>query len=181
VQTTFAKMQTVIAEGHPYTAHERLKVEHPCKSTTIQSESYAKVVYMNWPPERIHLLAVLLLFSILTACQSSPTPSFLKLPGQIALVSKQESHIFNIAIKTTHANGDNFTRLTDDGQTTALAWSPDSQHIAFVSSRDERCGQEFLDRPPFCTNALYVMDANGNTVHLLRQEQERITALDWSF
>lgn len=77
------------------------------------------------------------------------------------------------------ATGGDVTRLTHDGHNALPAWSPDAQKIAFVSSRDEKCGDWFADRSPFCTNALYVMNADGSDVHLLRQEREHIWTPIW--
>jgi Tol biopolymer transport system component len=94
--------------------------------------------------------------------------------GRIAFVREGDIYVMM-------EDGRDVTRLTDDGQSFAPAWSPDAQKIAFVSSRDAECGRWFLDQPPFCTNALYVMDADGSNVQLLRQEEEHLGALDWSF
>jgi len=78
-------------------------------------------------------------------------------------------------------DGTQVTRLTRDGQSFSPAWSPDGESIAFLSSRNRECGAWFLDSPPFCTNGLYVMDADGSHVRLLRQEDERIGDLVWGF
>jgi Tol biopolymer transport system component len=92
--------------------------------------------------------------------------------GRIVFVRK--GNIYIMASDGTH-----ITPLTHDGQSFAPTWSPDGQQIAFLSSKHRQCGQPLWDNPPFCTNALYIMNADGSHIQLVRQENEHIWEPVW--
>ena len=76
-----------------------------------------------------------------------------------------EFYEYNIC--TMHPNGTDFRRLTDDGFSRRPRWSPDREHIAYISGVD---GAE----------SLYVMRGNGTENERLVKRQHRIHDFWWS-
>jgi len=78
-------------------------------------------------------------------------------------------------------DGTNVRALTHGGWNLSPTWSPDGTRIAFVSLRDSKCGTSLTDAPVFCTSELYVMNADGSNVRLLRSKRnEKIVDPAWA-
>jgi Tol biopolymer transport system component len=84
-------------------------------------------------------------------------------------------------IYVMEVNGMNVRALTHDGKNQSPTWSPDGSKIAFVSFKNAKCGITLTDAPAFCTSELYVMNADGSNVRLLRSKRnEKILDPAWS-
>lgn len=71
----------------------------------------------------------------------------------------------NFDVYTIKPDGSDLTRLTTDPQRDASpAWSPDGSAIAFMSRRDNPPDCKDTDN---CTDAIFVMNADGSNQHLL--------------
>ena len=78
-------------------------------------------------------------------------------------------------------DGTNVRALTHGGWNLSPTWSPDGTRIAFVSLRNSTCGTSLTDAPAFCTSELYVMNADGSNVRLLRSKRnEKIVTPAWA-
>jgi TolB protein len=79
------------------------------------------------------------------------------------------------------ADGTNERALARGGWNLSPTWSPDGTRIAFVSLRNSTCGTSLTDAPAFCTSELYVMNADGSNVRLLRSKRnEKIVYPAWA-
>jgi TolB protein len=84
-------------------------------------------------------------------------------------------------IYVMNMDGTDVRALTHDGKNHSPTWSPDSARIAFVSFRNAKCGTTWADAPAFCTSELYVMNADGSNVRLLRSKRnEKIVYPAWA-
>ncbi len=93
---------------------------------------------------------------------------------RIAYMSKSSGYW---QVNTVNADGTGQTRLTDDWYWNGLpVWSPDGQHIIFVSTRDENWPDNLVlsENKEF---RLWVMDADGANQHPLNDSTFRLDGI----
>jgi hypothetical protein len=100
----------------------------------------------------------------LTEFQDDTTPAVSPDGEQIAYMSKSSGHW---QVNLVNVDGTGQRRLTDDWYWNGLpVWSPDAQHILFVSTRDENWPDKFV-LPDNVQFRLWLMDADGGNQRLL--------------
>jgi TolB protein len=105
---------------------------------------------------------------------SSGSPDWSSDGDWIAFVREGDIYVMRV-------DGTNVKALTHDGENRSPTWSPDGTRIAFVSFKNARCGITLSDAPAFCTSELYVMNADGSNVTLVRSKKnEKIVYPDWA-
>lgn len=148
-------------------------------------EYLTKGDHPDWSPtdERIVYANQGQIMTISTSGDAAPvviSPGYLKnctypdwSPTGESIVFSCEGHIYTVA-----ADGTNLKRLTDNEGGGMPLWSPDGQHISFISGRDG-LGQRFSLHELF-TDALFLMDANGsNIIRLTHRNDEYLLWYAW--
>jgi Tol biopolymer transport system component len=110
----------------------------------------------------------------LTPNDKSRSPDWSPDGKQIAFVREGNIYVMN-------GDGTNIRALIQDGHSFSPTWSPDGTRIAFISTKHQHCGPTIADALPFCTTALYMMDADGSNVELIRNKKnEQIRQPVWA-
>lgn len=59
-----------------------------------------------------------------------------------------------------------------------MTWSPDSTHIALVSTRDSYCGL-YVEYAPTCSHSIYLVDTSTGTIERLTTRWLVVTGIAW--